>query len=163
MKIIPTVATYNILIYAFCNKLKIRMATEVFHEMVKRGCVPDVFTYSVLVDGFCKTGNIDYSYDFLIEMLNKELIPSTITFGRVINCLCKSYRVQEAVGIVHTMVNKGLVPDVVESIFEVDKKEVAAPKILLEDMLMKGLVTYQAYDLLFRGIRERKYRSNLKC
>ena len=123
LKIAPTIATYNILIYAFSNKLKIHMATKVFHEMVKKGSILDVFTYSVLVDGFCKTGNIDSSFYFLIEKL-KELIPPTITFGRVINCLCNSYRVQEAVCILYTMVNKGIVLDVFESIFEVDKREV---------------------------------------
>jgi hypothetical protein len=54
------------------------------------------------------------------------------------------------------MVRKGIVPDAVDAIFEADKKEVAAPKIVVEDLLKKSHITYYAYEVLYDGIRDRK-------
>lgn len=42
------------------------------------------------------------------------------------------------------------------TIFDVDKKEVAAPKLVFEDLLKKSCITYYAYELLFDGIIDKK-------
>nr|POE91321.1 putative pentatricopeptide repeat-containing protein [Quercus suber] len=149
-------STYNIMINSFAEKLNINMAEKLFREMGDKGCAPDSYTYRIIIDGFCKTGNIDSGYDFLIENIEKGFIPSLTTFGQVLNCLCVGHRVLEAVGIIHLMVRKGIVPEVVNTIFEADKKEVAAPKIVVEDLLKKSHITYYAYEVLYDGIRDRK-------
>ncbi|KAK7855853.1 putative pentatricopeptide repeat-containing protein [Quercus suber] len=149
-------STYNIMINSFVEKLNINMAEKLFREMGDKGCAPDSYTYRIIIDGFCKTGNIDSGYDFLIENIEKGFIPSLTTFGQVLNCLCVGHRVLEAVGIIHLMVRKGIVPEVVNTIFEADKKEVAAPKIVVEDLLKKSHITYYAYEVLYDGIRDRK-------
>ncbi|KAJ0020281.1 hypothetical protein Pint_32008 [Pistacia integerrima] len=155
-KISHTTATYNIMINAFSEKLNINMAEKLFNEMSDRGCCPDNYTYRVMIDGFCKTGSINAGYSFLLENIEKGFIPSLSTIGRVINCLCLDHRVHEAVGIIHLMVRKGIVPEAVDTIFEADKKEVAAPKIVVEELLKKCNITYYAYELLFDGIRDKK-------
>ncbi|KAG5599298.1 hypothetical protein H5410_030668 [Solanum commersonii] len=59
------------------------------------------------------------------------------------------------------MVQKGVVPDVVYITFEADKKDVAAPKIVVEDLLKKNQITYYAYELLYDGIRDKKILKEL--
>jgi hypothetical protein len=54
------------------------------------------------------------------------------------------------------MVHNGIVPEVVNSISEADKKVVAAPKIVVEDLLKRSCITYYAYELLYDGIRDKK-------
>ncbi|KAL6181615.1 hypothetical protein ACLB2K_048266 [Fragaria x ananassa] len=160
----PTTSTYNIMINALCGKLEMSTAEKLFCEMCDSdsNSVPDCFTYRVMIDGFCKAGNTDFGYNFLLKKIEKGFIPALVTFGRVLNCLCMKHRVHEAVGIIHLMVRKGIVPEVVNSIFEVDKKEIAAPKILVEDLLKKGHVTYSAYELLYEGIRDKNDSKNFK-
>ncbi|KAI8543366.1 hypothetical protein RHMOL_Rhmol08G0211700 [Rhododendron molle] len=155
-KLLHTTATYNIMLNAFFEKLNMGMSHNLFLEMIDNGCPPDNYTYRVMIDGFCMTDNVDSAYNFLLDNIKKGFIPSLTTFGRVINCLCLKHRVHKAVGIVHLMVRKGIVPEIVNTIFEVDKKEVAAPKIVLEDLLKKSHITYYAYELLFDGIRDTK-------
>jgi pentatricopeptide repeat protein len=132
------------------------MGEKLFLEMGAGGCAPDTYTYRVMIDGFCITGNTDSGYKFLLEMIEKGFIPSLTTFGRVINCLCVQHRVHEAVDIIHFMVHNGIVPEVVNSISEADKKVVAAPKIVVEDLLKRSCITYYAYELLYDGIRDKK-------
>uniref|UniRef100_M1BAP1 Pentatricopeptide repeat-containing protein n=1 Tax=Solanum tuberosum TaxID=4113 RepID=M1BAP1_SOLTU len=62
----------------------------------------------------------------------------------------------DAVGIIHLMVQKGVVLDVVYITFEADKKDVAAHKIVVEDLLKKNHITYYAYELSYDGIRDKK-------
>ncbi|KAF9626148.1 hypothetical protein IFM89_031275 [Coptis chinensis] len=138
--ILHTAATYNIMINAFSEKLNVHMAEKLFHEMGHKGCIPDGFTYRALIDGFSQKGNIDTGYKFLVEMIDKGYTPSLTTFGRILNCFCANHRVSDAVGIIHLMVAKGIVPEIVNTIFESDKKNVAAPKIIVEDLLKKGLI-----------------------
>ncbi|KAI7985033.1 putative pentatricopeptide repeat-containing protein [Camellia lanceoleosa] len=149
-------ATYNIMIHAFSEKLQMDMSQKLFHEMIDNGCPPDNYTYRVMIDGFCKTDNVDSGYKFLLDKIEKGFIPALTTFGRVINSLCLKHKVREAVGIVHLMVRKGIVPDIVNTIFEADKKEVAAPKIVVEDLLKNSHIIYYAYELLYDGIRDKK-------
>ncbi|KAL2341745.1 hypothetical protein Fmac_009685 [Flemingia macrophylla] len=66
------------------------------------------------------------------------------------------HQVHEVVGIIHLMLQKGIVPETVNTIFEADKKAVAAPKIVVEDLLKKGHITYHTYELLYDGIRDKK-------
>ncbi|GJN24225.1 hypothetical protein PR202_gb11956 [Eleusine coracana subsp. coracana] len=146
-----TADTFNILIGAFSSKLKMQMAEKIFNEMVGKGYAPDSYTYRVLIDGSCKTANVDRAYVLLVEMIDKDFVPSTTTFGRVINSLAVNHRVSEAVGIIHTMVRIGVVPEVVETIFSADKKEIAAPKILVEDLMKKGHISYTTYEVLHEG------------
>ncbi|XP_049408878.1 putative pentatricopeptide repeat-containing protein At1g74580 isoform X3 [Solanum stenotomum] len=156
-----TTAPYNILISAFAKKLKMDMAKKLFLEMNECGCPPDNYTYRCMIDGFCKVDNTEFGYKFLLENFSKEFLPSKETVGRVINCLCVKNRLLDAVGIIHLMVHKGVVPDVVHTIFEVDKKDVAAPKIVVEDLLKKNHITYYAYELLYDGIRDKKILKKL--
>ena len=155
-KLSHTTATYNIMINAFSEKLQMNMSQKLFHQMIQNGCPPDNYTYRAMIDGFCKTDNVDSAYNFLHDNVEKGFIPSLATFGRVINCLSLKHRVHEAVGTVHLMVRKGIVPDIVNTIFEADKKEVAGPKIVVEDLLKKSHITYYAYELLYDGIRDKK-------
>ncbi|KAI5416732.1 putative pentatricopeptide repeat-containing protein At1g74580 [Lathyrus oleraceus] len=150
-----TTATYNIMLCAFSEQLNMKMTVRLFSEMKKNSCDPDNYTYRVIIDGFCKTGNVTRGYSFLLENIEKGFIPSLTTFGRVLNCLCMEHKVQEAVGIIHLMVQKDIVPDTVNTIFEADKKVVAAPKIVVENLLKKGHITYHAYELLYDGIRDK--------
>lgn len=160
-KYFHTTATYNIMISAFSKKLKMDMAEKLFLEMNECGCPPDSYTYRCMIDGFCKVDNTEFGYKFLLENFSKELLPSKETAGQVINCLCVKNRLLDAVGIIHLMVQKGVVPHVVHTIFEVDKKEVAAPKIVVEDLLKKNHITYYAYELLYDVIRDKKILKRL--
>uniref|UniRef100_A0A0E0LG21 BHLH domain-containing protein n=1 Tax=Oryza punctata TaxID=4537 RepID=A0A0E0LG21_ORYPU len=135
-----TADTFNILIGAFSGKLNMHMAEKIFEEMLSKGHRPDSYTYRVLIDGSCKTANVDRAYKHLVEMIKKGFIPSMATFGRVINSLTVNHHIFQAVGIIHIMVKIGVVPEVVDTILNADKKEIAAPKILVEDLMKKGLV-----------------------
>ncbi|XWS60559.1 hypothetical protein CRYUN_Cryun07bG0046300 [Craigia yunnanensis] len=167
----PDIVSFGTLIHGFCNNgdldgayrlfRRMEQRYKLFHEMVKMA-VPDGYTYRIMIDGFCKTGKVDFGYDFLLEKVKKGLIPSLTTFGRVINCLCVENRVHNAVGLIHLMVGKSIVPEVVNTIFESDKKDVAAPKIVVEDLLKKGHITYYAYDLLHDGVRDKKLLKKLQ-
>nr|GMC75766.1 putative pentatricopeptide repeat-containing protein At1g74580 [Ipomoea batatas] len=155
-KLSQTTATYNIMINAFSEKLEMDMTELLFSEMSKTGCVPNNYTYRCMIDGFCKKGDCDSSYRFLLDNIEKELLPSLPTFGQVINCLCMKHRLREAVSTIRLMVHKGIVPDAVHTIFEADKKNVAAPKIVLEDLLKNNHINYYAYELLYDAIRDKK-------
>ncbi|KAF3969743.1 hypothetical protein CMV_006496 [Castanea mollissima] len=153
----PTIVLYNILVKGLSQQGLILQALQLINEMLDHGCSPNIWTYNLVINGLCKMGwNIDSGYDFLIENIEKGFIPSLTTFGQVLNCLCVEHRVLEAVGIIHLMVRKDIVPEVVNTIFEADKKEVAAPKIVVEDLLKKSHITYYAYEVLYDGIRDRK-------
>lgn len=151
-----TAATYNIMITWFSKKLILIMAEKLFHEMAEKGFPPDTYTYRGMIDGFLKTGNVDSAYNFLLDGIEKGFIPSLVTIGRVLNCLCAKHKNFEAVGIVYLMVRQGIVPEIVNTIFGTDKREKAAPKIVVEDFLKKGHITYYAYEVLNDGIRDKK-------
>lgn len=65
-------------------------------------------------------------------------------------------KLREAVEIIHLMVQNGIVPEVVNTIFDTNKKEVAAPKIIVEDLLKKSHITYYAYEILYDAVRDKK-------
>lgn len=153
----PTLAMYNILINAFSERLDMDMALKLFQEMGVRDCPPDKYTFRCMVDGFCKTGKVDSGYFYLLDGITKGFIPSLTTFGRVLNCLCVKHKLREAVEIIYLMVHRGVVPEEVNTIFEADKKEVAAPKIVVENLLKKSHITYYAYELLYEAVRNKKY------
>lgn len=115
-------------------------------EMTSNGCRPKEFTFRV-VDGFCISGIVDKACEFLANMINQDIVPSVATFGQILNCLCMDNKVKQAVGVIQIMVRRGLVPEVVNSIFKANKREVAAPKILVEELLKKGHITYYAYEI----------------
>ncbi|TVU40113.1 hypothetical protein EJB05_13563, partial [Eragrostis curvula] len=151
-----TADTFNILIAACSSKLKMQMAEKIFDEMVGKGYTPDSYTYRVLIDGSCKAANVDRAYVHLLEMIDKGFVPSTTTFGRVLNSLAVNHRISEAVGIIHIMVRIGVVPEIIDTIFSSDKKEIAAPKILVEDLMKKGHISYSTYEVLHEGVRDNK-------
>ncbi|KAM6594038.1 hypothetical protein CsatA_001741 [Cannabis sativa] len=126
-KVSHTTSSYNIMINAFCGKLKVGMAQKLFSEMGEKGTDPDSYTYRVMIDGFLR--------------IEKGFLSLLMTFGRVLNSLCVKHRIPEAVGIIRLMVRKGIVLEVVDTIFEADKREIAAPKILVEDLLKKNHIT----------------------
>ncbi|KAK1284334.1 hypothetical protein QJS10_CPB21g00643 [Acorus calamus] len=109
-----------------------------FTKMTKEGISPDSFTYRVLIEGFCLIGEVDEAYKFLARSIEEELIPSMATFGKLLNRLCVDDNTYDAVGIVRIMVSKGVVPEVVNTIFNADKRRIAAPKILVEELLKRG-------------------------
>ncbi|WMV33133.1 hypothetical protein MTR67_026518 [Solanum verrucosum] len=131
------------------------MAKKLFLEMNECGCPPDNYTYHCMIDDFCKVDNTEYGYKFLLENFLKKFLSSNETVGRVINYLCVKNMLLDAVGIIHLMVQNGVVPDVVYITFEADKKDVAAHKIVLEDLLKKNHITYYAYELSYDGIRDK--------
>ena len=151
-----TADTFNILIGAYCSKLNMQMAEDIFDEMFRKGYKPDSYTYRVLIDGSCKTANVDCAYEHLVKMVNEGFVPSMTTFGRVINTLAVNHRISEAVGIIRIMVRIGVVPEVVDTIMSADKKKIAAPKILVEDLMKKGHISYPTYELLHEGVRDNK-------
>ncbi|KAK9748046.1 hypothetical protein RND81_02G031700 [Saponaria officinalis] len=153
-----TVATYNILISACSEKLSMDMARSLFHEMVEKGCLPDNYTYCVLIDGFCKAGRYQAGYKYLLDGIEKGFRLSLVTCGRVLNCLCVKHRVREAVGVIQLMARKGIVPGIVENILNSAKREIAAPKIIVEDLLKKSCIAYYTYEVLYDGIRDKKLR-----
>ncbi|KAF3337225.1 pentatricopeptide repeat-containing protein [Carex littledalei] len=143
------------------------MAEKVLSEMIQNGFYPDAYIYRVLIDGTCKTGMVDHAYQYLMTMVDSGFIPTMATFGQVINSLCANGRREDAVGVIQTMVQKGWVPEVVSTIMSTDKREIAAPKILLEELLKRGHITYGSYEVLFEGVRDSKVNSKrsrwLKC
>uniref|UniRef100_A0A0D9WUI0 BHLH domain-containing protein n=1 Tax=Leersia perrieri TaxID=77586 RepID=A0A0D9WUI0_9ORYZ len=147
-----TADTFNTLIGAFSGKLNMHMAEKIFYEMISKGHTPDSYTYRVLIDGSCKTANVDRAYKHLVEMISKGFIPSMATFGRVINSLTLNHQISQAVGVIHIMVKIGIVPEVVDTILSADKKEIAAPKILVEDLMKKGHISYPTYEVLHEGV-----------
>ncbi|KAD2806078.1 hypothetical protein E3N88_39455 [Mikania micrantha] len=151
-----TTPAFNIMIKAFSEKLKMDLAQKLFDEMPGHGCPPDDFTFRCMINGFCKMGDVDAGHKFLLEKIKHGFIPTLATFGQVLNCLCVKHRVKEAVDIIHIMVQKEIVPDSVSTIFEADKRVVAAPKIVVEDLLRKSHITYYAYELLYDGVRNKK-------
>ncbi|KAI3736806.1 hypothetical protein L2E82_26793 [Cichorium intybus] len=147
-----TTPIFNIMIKGFSEKMKMDDARKLFDEMPE----PDNFTFRCMIDGFCRVGDVDHGYKFLLDEIKHGFLPSVATFGQVINCLCVKHRVREAVGIVYLMVEKNVVPETVNTIFEADKRMVAAPKIVVEDLLRKSHITYYAYELLYDGVRDKK-------
>ncbi|CAJ1944077.1 unnamed protein product [Sphenostylis stenocarpa] len=65
-------------------------------------------------------------------------------------------KVHETDSILHLALQEGIVAETVNTIFEADKKVVAVSKILMEDLLRKGHITYHTYKLLHDGIRDKK-------
>ncbi|GFZ17555.1 pentatricopeptide repeat (PPR) superfamily protein [Actinidia rufa] len=151
---VPDIITYNMLMESLCkarkfvealslleeienkgltpDNLQMDMSQKLFHEMIQNGCPTDNYTYCAMVDGFCKTDNVDSAYNFLHDNLEKGFIPSLPAFGH------------------------GIVPDIVNTIFEADKMEVAVPKIVVEELLKKSHITYYAYEILYDSIRDKK-------
>lgn len=122
------------------------------------GCcfVFDGYMYWVMVDGYCKMGNVDLGYRFLMRMMEDGFVLLFIMFGCVINCFCVEDRVYEVVGIIYWMVQKGVVFEVVNIIFDIDKREVVVFKFVLEDLLKKGCIMYYVYEFFFDGFRDKR-------
>ncbi|KAL4559285.1 hypothetical protein LXL04_031423 [Taraxacum kok-saghyz] len=147
-----TIPIFNIMIKGFSEKMKMDDARNLFDEMSE----PDNFTFRCMIEGFCRIGDVENGYKFLVDEIEHGFIPSVGTFGHVINCLCVKHSVREAVGVVYLMVEKDVVPESVNTIFEADKRAVAAPKIVVEELLRKSHISYYAYELLYDGVRDKK-------
>lgn len=150
-----TTSTYNIMLKACSISLNTKMAVDLFHEMSRNGCIPNEYSYHCMIRVFCNTGDVDSAYRYLINKVKKGLRPSLRTFGRVLNCLCQYHKIREAVVIIHIMVKKDRVPRCVNRIFEADKREAQAPKLVVEELMKKVYINQNAYDLLFEGIRDK--------
>jgi len=59
-------------------------------------------------------------------------------------------------------VRMGVVPEVVDTILSTDKKEIAAPKILVEELMKKGHISYPTYEVLHEGVRDNKLTRNAR-
>ncbi|EPS69973.1 hypothetical protein M569_04785 [Genlisea aurea] len=155
-KISPAVSTYNILINAFSEKLRMETAAQLFDEMVVSGCQPDNYTYRCMIDGFCMAADVDSGCEYLLEAVGKGLVPSPTSFGRVLNWLCRRRRSRRAARVVGVMVEKGIVPEAAKAIFEADKRGVAAPKMVVDDLFEKRHITCEAHEMLTEALRENK-------
>ncbi|XP_078441491.1 pentatricopeptide repeat (PPR) superfamily protein [Wolffia australiana] len=158
-----TAATYNLLIAGFGRQLQPRSAVELFAEMQRRGCPPDAFTFRELVAGFCRAGDAAGALELVRRMMAEAAALArapamAATFGRVIDALCADHRTADAVDLVVDMAGSGAAPPTAAAaIFDAEKRVAAAPKILVEELLRNGHITYHAYELLYDGVRARKH------
>ena len=151
-------SVYNLLIAAFAGRQEPGAAVELLEEMEQRGCVPDTFAFRELISGYCSIGDSICALELLKKLRKTVAVGSAAMAqicGRVINCLCVNLRTAEAVELVLEMINWDCAPPAVASIFDADKRAVAAPKMLVEELLRNSHITYHAYEILYDGIRAR--------
>ncbi|KAL0408084.1 UNVERIFIED_CONTAM: putative pentatricopeptide repeat-containing protein, partial [Sesamum radiatum] len=134
--ITPDIITYNIILDELCKSSSSDNVLETFKAMMEKGCIPNAITYNILIESFCKARKLARAVEFLNEIQQNDCMRQL-----------KSYTL---------WCTRVLSPEAVKTVFEADKKEVAAPKIVVEDLLRKSHITYYAYEVLHEAIRDKK-------
>ncbi|XP_065856693.1 pentatricopeptide repeat-containing protein At5g39710 [Euphorbia lathyris] len=110
----PGVLSYNAIIDSLIRcKKPIRLAEQVYKEMIASGISLNVFSYNIFIRGFCGAGNLDMGLKFFKEMEKNGCLPNVVTYNTVLDGYCKLKRVDEAFVLLKSMALRGLEPNVI--------------------------------------------------
>ncbi|KDP38225.1 hypothetical protein JCGZ_04868 [Jatropha curcas] len=110
----PGVLSYNAIIDSIIRcKKPLRLAEEVYREMIASGVSLNVYSYNILIRGFCGAGNLNMGLRFLKDMERNGCLPNVVTYNTMIDAYCKLRRIDEAFDLLRSMALKGLEPNLI--------------------------------------------------
>ena len=85
-KIKPDVYTFSLLIQSACDAGHMRIASDIYHEMLERGSelLVNVYALTIIMAGFLRTGDKVRAKAAYDEMQSRGVQPSSITFRHIL-------------------------------------------------------------------------------
>uniref|UniRef100_A0A6N2M1E5 Pentacotripeptide-repeat region of PRORP domain-containing protein n=1 Tax=Salix viminalis TaxID=40686 RepID=A0A6N2M1E5_SALVM len=156
---VPNKITYNILTESLCKAGKVNEALDLVDEILNKGITPDTVSFATVISGFANNGDLKGAYQLFRRMGEQYKVShTTATYNIMINAFSEKLDLHTAEKLFHEMGAEG----VVNTISDSDKKVVAAPKIVVEDLLKRSCITYYAYELLFAKLGEETLKERKK-
>ncbi|KDP20834.1 hypothetical protein JCGZ_21305 [Jatropha curcas] len=111
LKIEPGLASYNIVIKAFCQMGSLDSAMSLLDEMEDKGVHPNLVTFNTLLYGLYKNGRFEDG-DWIWSLMAFENIPDIRSYNAKLLGLALEKGTNDAVKLVEEMKIKGIKPDV---------------------------------------------------
>ncbi|XP_057426169.1 pentatricopeptide repeat-containing protein At5g39710-like [Lotus japonicus] len=84
---LPSVATYNVLLHAYCRDKRVDEAMGILRGMAVE---PNVVSFNTVIDGLCAKRRIKEAEELLQEMNSKGLAPDSVTYNTLITAMSKN-------------------------------------------------------------------------
>ncbi|XP_021911833.1 pentatricopeptide repeat-containing protein At1g74900, mitochondrial-like [Carica papaya] len=101
--VLPSVATYNVLIQVLCKKDSVENAVLVFEEMVGKGYVPNSITYNLMIRGLCHAEKMDRAIELLERMKQDGCEPNVQTYNILIRYFCDAGEMEKGLDVFEKM------------------------------------------------------------
>ncbi|KAI3525400.1 hypothetical protein L1887_04165 [Cichorium endivia] len=110
----PGVLSYNSVLDAIIRSSEpMKLAEEMYLNMIRIGVSPNVFTYNILIRGFCGVRELEKGLVFFNEMQKNGCLPNVVTYNTLIDANCKLRRLDDAFKLFKTMSSKDLEPNLI--------------------------------------------------
>ncbi|XP_071691757.1 pentatricopeptide repeat-containing protein At5g39710 [Rutidosis leptorrhynchoides] len=153
----PGVLSYNSVLDAIIRSNEpIKIAEEMFLNMIKIGVSPNVFTYNILIRGFCGVKELEKGLGFFAEMQKNGCLPNVVTYNTLIDAYCKLRRLDDAFKLFKTMSTRMLEPNLISYNVILNglgrEGRMKETSEVLEDMKRKRIVPDEVtYNTLVNG------------
>ncbi|KAI9072585.1 hypothetical protein K1719_045472 [Acacia pycnantha] len=105
----PGVLSYNAILDAVLRSThSLKLAEDIYSEMIRNGVSPNVYTYNVLIRGFCGEGNFKMGFYLKHKMEKYGCLPNVVTYNTLLDAYCKMRRVGEAFELLKSMPQEGV-------------------------------------------------------
>lgn len=107
----PSVIVYTIVLRAFGQAGKLKLAEETFLEMLEVGCEPDEVACGTMLCSYAKWGRHKNMLSFCAAVQERGIIPSTAVFNFMMSSLQKKLLHSDVIHVWRQMVDKGVAPN----------------------------------------------------
>ncbi|GKV05353.1 hypothetical protein SLEP1_g17377 [Rubroshorea leprosula] len=163
----PDIVTYNTVIDSLCKDRLIRVAQNIFSEMVGKGILPIFISYSSLVQGMSNLGKWEEvkgpwaGYELFKDMIVHGQAPDSVAYSILLDGFCKHGYIKEALKLFQALKDSGLQPNIIsynvliDCMCEAGQLEVA--RELYSGLSMKGkwrMIRCQMIAVIIQGFNK---------
>lgn len=134
----------------------VKLAEEVYIEMIRCKVSPNVFTYNILIRGFCAGGDIETGLLMFGRMEKNGCLANVVTYNTLVDGYCKLGQVDKALELFREMAIKGIEQNLISFNVIINglcrKGRLEETKEVLKEMNRKGFVPDEVtYNTLVNG------------
>nr|UPT48670.1 pentatricopeptide repeat protein AaPPR582 [Agave angustifolia] len=107
----PSVIVYTIILRIYGQVGKIRLAEEIFLEMLEAGCEPDEVACGTMLCAYARWGRHKDMMLFYSAVRRREILPSVAVYNFMISSLQKKKMHDKVIKLWNQMLDSGLKPD----------------------------------------------------
>ncbi|KAK4433188.1 Pentatricopeptide repeat-containing protein [Sesamum alatum] len=107
----PSVIVYTIVLRAYGQVGKIKLAEETFLEMLEAGCEPDEVACGTMLCSYARWGRHKAMLSFYSAIQERGIMPSTAVFNFMLSSLQKKSLHSDVIYVWRQMVDKGVAPN----------------------------------------------------
>ncbi|XP_057449933.1 pentatricopeptide repeat-containing protein At5g39710-like [Lotus japonicus] len=109
---LPSVATYNDLVLAYCRVGSVDQALRVLRDMVDKGVDPNLVSFNAVLEVLSRQHRWEDSEPLVEEMHRRGLAPHETTYKSLIINHCNKWQVDDAYKLLSQMIASGFSPSV---------------------------------------------------